>query len=283
MSDLPIRIADQFSDRGDRADVWRALDLVVPTDRYLNLGYSPRFGSHLVGNPQRRLVEHVLDRLAAATPGDERGRLLDVGCGRGGPAALAARRGYDVIGVDLVPYNLACAFAGRPARNPPSFAVGDATSLPLRSDGVDAAMAVDALVYVPEKAAAFGELARVLGDGRPAVVTDLVAATGADDEALDAFAAAWDMPPPPTLDDYLAAVAAGGLTVGDVSDLSAHSVDRLGAWTRLFLGVAESPAGGLVRGWLARRGVSHDAVVRQVRAAHAALPDLEHVAVTVRA
>lgn len=69
MSDLPDRIADHFSDRGDHADVWRAFDAFLATDRFLNLGYSPRYGSHLLGDPQRRLARVVLDCLDEAGVG----------------------------------------------------------------------------------------------------------------------------------------------------------------------------------------------------------------------
>lgn len=291
MSDLPGRIAEQFSDRGDRADVWRALDAVVATDRFLNLGYSPRFGSHLVGEPQRRLARVVLDRLEAAgarTAGtveaDATPRLLDVGCGRGGPACVAATEyGYDVTGVDLVRYNVRRAVEGRPAADPPEFAVADATRLPFEAGSFAAAASVDAIVYVPDRAAAFAEVARVLRDGSPAVVSDLVAAPDADEAALERFAAAWDMPAPAALADYRDAVTAGGLDVADVLDVSAHSVDRFRTWTGLFLRLVEGPADAVVRRALARYDLSRDAIVRQVRAAHDALPDLRHVVVTARA
>lgn len=280
--DLRERVVGQFSRREDRADVWRALELVLDADRYLNLGYSPRGWPTLLGDSQRRLVDLVGDRLDARLPATEGVRLLDVGCGRGGPARrLAERHGFDVTGVDLVEDNVALAW-GHARASGASFVVGDAAQLPVRGGAAAAATAVDALVYLPERRAVFEELARVLEPGGVLVVTDLLACpdpTAAERAALDAFADSWDMPPLSTVPAYQRAVEAAGPDVLDVADLTPHSVGRFRRYTAPYAWLADGPTAGALRGLLARAGFDPDVVDRQVLAAHRALPSLRHVLV----
>ncbi|WP_251329219.1 class I SAM-dependent methyltransferase [Haloplanus pelagicus] len=278
--DLRSRIADQFSYRGQRADIWRGFDLVLDTDAFLNLGYSPWYLPHVVGSSQSRLADEVGTRLAAALPTTDGVRLLDVGCGRGGPTDhLADRYGVDAVGVDLVPYNVRRA-ARRPADA--SFVVGDATRLPFVAGTFPACTAIDALVYVPDRAAAFGELARVLEPGGVLVCSDLVAAPTLDDaerRTVDAFADAWDMPSLATVDAYERAVDGAGLAVRTVEDLTAHSVGRFRRWTALYLRLASAFGGRPLAACLRRVGLDPAAVTEQIHRAHAALPHLRHVVV----
>ena len=284
---LPDRIVRQFSDVGDRAAVWRALDLVLETDAYLNLGYSHGYQTHLIGDPQRRLVDVIGSDLADRLPATEEVTLLDIGCGRGGPAQrLARRHGFAVTGVDLVPHNVRLARdRARDAAVPVSVLVGDATRLPVRQGTFPAAVAIDSTVYVDAKAQFYAEVARVLEPGGVAVVSDLVVADGltpSERGTVDTFAERWDMPPIPTRSSYRSVIAERDLDVLAVRDITDHSVGRFAPWSSLFLRAARSPARGLLRRALARRGVDLDAVVEAVAAAHPALPHLRHVIVHVR-
>lgn len=283
---LRDRIAAQFGYESDRADIWRGFEAFLETDRYLNLGYSGRFESHLLGSPQQRLADRVLAETERA---GAHGPLLDLGCGRGGPAIRAADRGFEVIGIDLVRYNVARAIdRATSARSPgssgpvPQFAVGDATALPIRTGAVGAAVAIDSLVYVPEKTSAFRELRRALAEDGVVLCSDLVAAAGADRDRLARFGEAWDMPPPPSVEQYRSTVADAGLRIDRLSDLTPNSVGRLRTWTRLFLTLDRGPAASLIEGLLARRDIDPGTVRTQVRAAHEALPDLRHVLVVAR-
>src|SRR5215468_10275572 len=73
----------------------------------VNLGYYPM--GALPATPfglapfQRLLVKRALDLLAAA-PGE---RVLDAACGRGGTSSRIAARGAEVLGLDLLPENVA--------------------------------------------------------------------------------------------------------------------------------------------------------------------------------
>lgn len=277
------RIAAQFSYRGPHADVWRALDRVLATDRYLNLGYSPRYTPTLLGSSQRRLVDHVARRLDAATPRTRDVSLLDVGCGRGGPATrLAATHGFDVTGIDLVAFNVRRArevAAGDDAQA--AFLVGDAARLPFHDGAFEACTAVDSIVYMPQKRAVFAEVSRVLRSDGVAVVTDLVARDdlGADAErAVAAFTDAWDMSAPLALGEYRAAVEDAGLDVEVVEDLSPHSIDRYRRWARLYLGIDRLLEPLVARG-LAGFDIDADALTHQIRAAKRAIPSMAHVAI----
>lgn len=299
---LRERIDDQFSYRSERADVWRAFDLLLPTDAFLNLGYSGRFQSHVLGSPQRRLatvvgrrlVDHLAtERTRGATT--DAARVLDVGCGRGGPSVhLAEHFGLRVLGVDLVPYNVARgrkrairSASERSAAHSADaeFVVGDATQLPVASDSLGGAVSVDALVYLPEREAVFEELASVLEPGGAFVLTDLFARPeprDAERQRLDAFADAWDMPRLGTVSEYERALADAGLEVVAIEDLTAHSVGRFRKWTTLFGWLRRSPAGRLLDWSLRRFGLDTAAIAEQVRQAHDALPSLRHALVVAR-
>jgi len=293
---LRERITDQFSGRGTRADVWQALDLVLDTDAFLNLGYSAWHGTHALGDPQRRLATHVGRTVARHLPGTASGRpfpraagprLLDVGCGRGGPAVhMADRFGFAVTGVDLVTHNVSLATSrAREHGVEAGFVVGDATQLPVAPERFRACTAVDALVYIPERRSVVRELADVLYPGGVAVVSDLVVRSGlsdADRRRVDAFAEAWDMPRPGTVESYREALTDAGLDVVGVEDLRPHSVGRFRRWSGPFLRLVDGPAGPLVRWALRKRGLDAAAVVEQIRLAHAALPALGHALVVGR-
>ncbi|MCW2867748.1 MAG: hypothetical protein JWR20_1936 [Marmoricola sp.] len=107
---------------------------------------------------------HLLDRLGLA-PGS---RLLDVGCGVGGPARLAAARGLRVTGVDLTPELLEAARdlterVGLGDRV--TWALTPAESLPLDDDSFEAAIMVHVGMNVPDKRSLLAEVHRVLAPG----------------------------------------------------------------------------------------------------------------------
>lgn len=277
---LRRRVVAQFSGAGERAAVWRGFERFLPTTEYLNLGYSPRLVPTVVGDSQARLARRLAAGLTARLDDPAGTRLLDVGCGRGGPARQFAARGFDVVGVDLVPHNVALARANVADVAPrPAFLVGDATALPLSDGSVGAAASVDALVYLPEKRAAFAELGRVVAPGGRVAVADLLAVAdpGPDTErALSAFAEAWDMAPLVDGGTHREALRAAGFTVEAVEDVSPNSTARFRKWSRAFLALADGPSGGALRRLLRRWDVDPAAAVAQVRAAHRALPYLRH-------
>jgi len=279
---LRARITDQFSYRGQRADIWRAFDLLLDTDEFLNLGYSEWYQPHLVGSPQRRLVTEVGSRVASHLPVTDGVGLLDVGCGRGGPALhLADRFGFRVTGVDLVPYNVEMATENARGRHPRSaFVVGAATHLPFAADSFAACTAVDTLVYLPERRRVFDAITAVLEPEGVLVVSDLVVQSSVSEterEIVDSFADAWDMPSVGTVEEYEAALDEAGFDLEAVEDITGHSVGRFRKWTTLYLQLLESPLGTLGERLLGAYTLDPAAITEQVRRAHHALPFLQHV------
>lgn len=104
-------------------------------------------------------------------------RVLDLACGTGDLALLAAARGGRVTGVDVTVRMLE--IAGRKARGGrrslvgvPRFAAGDMMSLPIATASVDVVTAGYGLRNVPGLDAALGEIRRVLVPGGVFVALD---------------------------------------------------------------------------------------------------------------
>lgn len=113
-------------------------------------------------------------------------RVLDIGCGLGGPALhLAETKGCRVTGLDLVETNVEEArrrAATRALGHLADFRVGDATALPFEDGGFDIVWGQDAWCHVPDKAKLIAESARVLVPGGAIAFTDWLE-TGAMSDA----------------------------------------------------------------------------------------------------
>jgi SAM-dependent methyltransferase len=106
--------------------------------------------------------------------------VLDLGCGEGRHAFEALRRGAHVIAVDWGQHEVettkrwlgAIAESGE-APESGRFEVvrGDLTALPFPDAAVDRVIASEVLEHIPDDAAAFAEIARVLRSGGRAAVT----------------------------------------------------------------------------------------------------------------
>jgi len=285
---LRKRITDQFSYRGERADIWRAFDLLLNTDAFLNLGYSEWYQPHVFGSSQRRLVTEIGSRITSHLPATDGARLLDVGCGRGGPAIhLADQFGFSVTGLDLVPYNIERASENaRGTRVETEFVVGDATQLPFATDSFTACTAIDALVYLPDRNRVFDAVADVLEPEGMLVLSDLVMRSDVSERersAVDSFAEAWDMPSLGTVEGYSATLDDAGFVLEAVEDITGHSVGQFRKWTSLYLQLLESPIRALLEQLLRAYDLDPTAITEQVRAAHRALPFLQHVVLVTKA
>lgn len=139
----------------------------------------------------------AVDR-AAPVPGE---RVLDLGCGTGNAALLAAARGAEVIGVDPSPRLLdvareRAAVRGLGAR----FLQGEAAKLPVADASVDLVLSVFAVIFAPDPDAAVRELARVTAPSGRVVLTAWIPEgpiTEAGRVAFQALSAALGRPPGP--------------------------------------------------------------------------------------
>ena len=106
--------------------------------------------------------EALVDALAPE-PGDE---FLDVGCGAGHVAELAAQTGAHVTGIDLSPRLIDVA---RSRANAGGFhihySVGDAENLDVPDASFDVVSSCFGMIFAPDHAAAASELARVTREG----------------------------------------------------------------------------------------------------------------------
>jgi SAM-dependent methyltransferase len=185
------------------------VDDLAPVDQ-LHAGFAPA-------------TIHLLEALAAA-PGS---RLLDVGCGIGGTARIAAQRfGLRVTGVDLSPdfVEAATELSARVGlADRVDFRVASGDALPLDDASHDAATMVHVGMNVPDKAAVFREVHRVLvPGGRFALYEQMRSGPGeipypmpwADDERSSFVE---------TPAQYVEALEAAGFVVESVEDRTAST------------------------------------------------------------
>ena len=98
-------------------------------------------------------------------------RVIDVGCGTGNAAIVAARAGAIAVGIDLSERLLDVARRRAGAEDlRAEFGVGDAAGLPVSDGSFDAAVSVFGVIFADAEAAA-GELLRVVRPGGRIVVT----------------------------------------------------------------------------------------------------------------
>jgi arsenite methyltransferase len=189
----PVKMADTIAERIGYTDTEIA---AVPEGANLGLG---------CGAP----LAH-----AAIRPGET---VLDLGSGAGFDAFLAAREvGEDghVIGVDMTPEMLERARQNAAAAGHTNveFRAGRIEALPVEDESVDVVISNCVINLVPDKAAVYREVARVLRPGGRMVVSDIVLDAPLPPAVAESAAALTGCIAGAALRaDYLAAIAAAGL------------------------------------------------------------------------
>ena len=124
-------------------------------------------------DPYSFVTRSELDRIAREVRTSRGDTLVDVGCGRGGAGLwVAAATGARLVGIDiaeapLVDARRRAAAMGQQA----AFRRGEFEATGLADGTADAVMSVDAMLFTPDKAAAFRELRRILRPGGRLVMT----------------------------------------------------------------------------------------------------------------
>src|SRR4051794_22176142 len=107
----------------------------------------------------RPAADIVVDRLDVQ-PGEV---VVDLGCGTGNAALVAAQGGARVTGIDPSPRMLALARANAEAAGLDiTFLEGDAGAMPIPNESVDTLVSVFGVIFAPDAAAAAAEISRAL-------------------------------------------------------------------------------------------------------------------------
>lgn len=125
----------------------------------------------------RGRISRLVADLAVVGPDD---RVLDVGCGPGGAAREAARRGGQVTGVDPSPLMLRLArllSRGRAGQRI-TFEEGTAEALPLDDESMSVAWAISSAHHWADVPAGLREIHRVLRPGGRLIIAENLSPTG---------------------------------------------------------------------------------------------------------
>jgi SAM-dependent methyltransferase len=183
------------------------------------------FGTDL--GQQSWLTLDELERFAAWLALGPRARLLDLGCGAGGPALYLARsRSWEVVGVDIEEDGVAAAnraaeesgLSGRAA-----FVQADAAlELPFAPGSFDGVLSIDAVNHLPDRRRVISGWARVLKPGGRLLFTDPAVVSGpvSSEEIAARSAAGYYLFVPEVEDER--ALQQAGLTVLAVEDATAQ-------------------------------------------------------------
>ena len=211
-SNLTGRILAAFDDAGiERGSI--DADALASVDEF-----------HLGG---RAASEVVLDALTDATS------LLDVGCGIGGFARLAARRlDADVTGIDLTPEFVSTAselsdHVG--LGSTVAFAVGSALDLDVDDGSLDAITLLHVGMNIADKAAMFAEFGRVLRTGGTAVIYDIMRTSAGSITYPVPWASSANESFVDTARGYIEALESADLACSEPVDLRQLTLDTLAA------------------------------------------------------
>jgi SAM-dependent methyltransferase len=176
MTDSLITIRDHYSAAGLTNRIKTALAATTPETRTLTVAeLAPLDQFHTRGMLATAELAHAA-RLDSST------RVLDLGCGLGGPARyLAATFGCKVTGIDLSPafidaatyLTARCALSGQV-----TFQAGDALHLPFDDASFDAAFLQHVAMNIEDRTALYAGVHRILAPAGRLAIYDLVLRDG---------------------------------------------------------------------------------------------------------
>ena len=149
--------------------------------------------------PFERIAEtlaHMHETIVASVSGAPGRRWLDVGCGTGELAFMAAATGADVTGCDLSPTLVETARRQAAAQGVDvTFEVGDAEALPYADASFDIVTSSVGAIFAPDHRAVASELARVLHPGGELALSAWT--TGGEVDEFFRIISSYAPPPPP--------------------------------------------------------------------------------------
>lgn len=142
-------------------------------------------------------IEHCVTRLDPQT-GE---RILDLATGTGWTSRQVARRGAEVVGVDIASELIAAARAAADAQGVAiDYRIGDAESLPFKDGEFDAVISTCGIMFASRPEAAAAELARVTRKGGRIALTTWLSDSNLFKmfQVMKPYMAAPPNPPPPS-------------------------------------------------------------------------------------
>ncbi|MFJ7075545.1 SAM-dependent methyltransferase [Streptomyces sp. NPDC098781] len=180
-----------------------------------------------------RMTDEILDRLDVG-PGM---RVLDLGCGTGGPGVHLARWcDAEITGISPSAAEVAVATARAEAAGVShkiAFRHADAARMPFPDDTFDRVMAIESVVHAADRVAWLREIARVLKPGGRVVLSDFIARGPEPQDAEDRAAVArlltaLRLAARVRVEDYPGFLTRSGLEPVEITDLTDHTKYTLG-------------------------------------------------------
>ncbi len=238
MSDIEAAVARHYGNAELLARILAGLEASgVDPDRLRPDDLAPVDEFHIGG---REATVHAVARMGLVAGA----HVLDIGCGIGGAARyIATQTGCRVTGVDLTPEFIDVArrlteLTGLDDRV--AYECASALDMPFEDGAFDAAITLHVAMNIPERAALYGETARVLKPGAALCVYDVMKA-GAGELA---YPVPWAESPETshltTADEMRGLLDTAGFDVSEVEDRSGFA----GAFFRRVLAAAEASEGG---------------------------------------